>query len=92
MAPGILSDHLPIHSSASQPQVISPEHSKPLKRSGALDAFQFEETTPCIGREFIGVNIVDHLLNAENADELLRDLAITISERGVVFFRVSVNM
>jgi hypothetical protein len=27
--------------------------------------------------EFIGVNIVNDLLNAENADERLRDLAIT---------------
>jgi hypothetical protein len=50
---------------------------EPLKLSGALDHFTQEETTPVIGREFIGVNIVDDLLNAENADERLRDLAIT---------------
>lgn len=30
-----------------------------------------------IGREYPTVNIVDDLLNAENSDELLRDLAIT---------------
>jgi hypothetical protein len=50
---------------------------EPLRLAGALDHFTQEETTPVIGREFIGVNIVNDLLNAENADERLRDLAIT---------------
>lgn len=50
---------------------------KPLKQSGALEQFSFEETTPVIGREFLDVNIVDDILNASNADELIRDLAIT---------------
>lgn len=48
-----------------------------LKLSGALDQFDFEETTPVLGREFTNLNIVDDILNASNADELLRDLAIT---------------
>lgn len=50
---------------------------KPLKQSGALENFTHEDTTPVIGREFPDVNIVDDLLNASNADELIRDLAIT---------------
>lgn len=50
---------------------------KPLKQSGALENFTYEDTTPVIGREFPDVNIVDDLLNASNADELIRDLAIT---------------
>jgi hypothetical protein len=50
---------------------------EPLVLSGILDKFQHEDTTPALGREFTNVNIVDDLLNAENADELLRDLAIT---------------
>lgn len=50
---------------------------KPLKQSGALEQFIYEETTPVIGREFLNVNIVDDLLNASNADDLIRDLAIT---------------
>lgn len=50
----------------------------PLKKSGVLDsAFQFEEVTPAIGREYPTTNIVEDLLNSSNADELLRDLAIT---------------
>ena len=50
---------------------------KPLKLAGVLEKFPYEETTPTIGREFPSINIVDDLLNAENADELIRDLAIT---------------
>jgi hypothetical protein len=50
----------------------------PLLKSGALDGkFKFEEATPIIGREYPTVNIVDDILNASDADELIRDLAIT---------------
>ena len=50
----------------------------PLEKSGALDnKFKFEEATPVIGREYSGVNIVDDILNTSDADELIRDLAIT---------------
>jgi hypothetical protein len=59
-------------SSADQPSFPTP-----LKQSGALEQFSYEETTPVIGREFLDVNIVDDFLNASNADELIRDLAIT---------------
>ncbi|RPA81901.1 taurine catabolism dioxygenase [Ascobolus immersus RN42] len=58
----------------------------PLKLSGALDHLEFSDVTPIIGREFKNVKVTD-LINAENSDALLRDLAITISQRGVVFFR-----
>ncbi|KAJ4294038.1 hypothetical protein N0V90_007727 [Kalmusia sp. IMI 367209] len=60
--------------------------SKPLQYSGSLDKFESFEVTPVIGTEYPTVNIVE-LLEASNADELLRDLAIKISQRGVVFFR-----
>lgn len=53
------------------------QYPAPLKLSGELEKFEFEETTPVIGREFPTVNIVDDLLNAPNSDELVRDLAIT---------------
>ena len=53
-------------------------HLWPLTKSGALDKdFVFEDVTPTIGREFPTANIVDDLLNAINANTLLRDLAIT---------------
>lgn len=50
---------------------------EPLQLSGVLEQFEYEDTTPVIGREFPDVNIVDDLLGAGNADELLRELAIT---------------
>lgn len=78
---------------------------KPLKYSGSLDGFESEDITPVIGTEYPTAKLVDWI-NAPNADDLLRDLAIkseyhdckrhglrdsaltiTVSERGVVFFR-----
>lgn len=49
---------------------------KPLQYSGSLDQFKYVDVTPIIGREYPEVQITD-LMKAENADELLRDLAIT---------------
>ncbi|KAI5924398.1 taurine dioxygenase family protein [Camillea tinctor] len=90
MAPALtldkVADSLPIHTGKGN------SYPKPLKLSGALDKFTYEEVTPVIGREFPTTNIVDDLLHAENSDELLRDLAITISQRGVVFFRAQDNL
>ncbi|KAK4126555.1 taurine catabolism dioxygenase [Parathielavia appendiculata] len=59
---------------------------EPLKLSGALDLYESFDVTPVIGREFPTAKLVEWL-DAPNSDELLRDLAITISQRGVVFFR-----
>lgn len=49
---------------------------KPLKSSGALAKFEWEDVTPVLGREFPTVNLVDDILHAANSDELIRDLAI----------------
>ncbi|CAM0141669.1 hypothetical protein VKS41_007904 [Umbelopsis sp. WA50703] len=59
---------------------------KPLELSGALDKYEAFDVTPVIGREFVDAQLTEWL-EAENSDELIRDLAITISQRGVVFFR-----
>ena len=76
MAPSVAVDvsdqGLPVHPKGQQAP-----YPKPLKLAGVLEKFPYEETTPTIGREFPSINIVDDLLNAENADELIRDLAIT---------------
>ena len=50
---------------------------EPLSLSGALNQFDHVESTPVIGREYADVNVVNDILNAENSDELIRDLAIT---------------
>lgn len=77
MAPAIIEDHADHEVSASTKAATQPRYPEPLKLSGALDHFKHEDTTPVIGREFFDVNIVDDLLNGENADERLRDVAIT---------------
>ena len=43
--------------------------------------------TPSIGREFSSELQLTALLDAPNRDEVLRDLAVLISRRGVVFLR-----
>lgn len=63
----------------------------PLTYSGSLDGYRFFDLTPNIGREFPDVNLRDWIC-APNSDELLRDLAITVSRRNVVFFRAQDDM
>ncbi|KAF2730601.1 putative TfdA family taurine dioxygenase [Polyplosphaeria fusca] len=69
---------------ATEPQATYPR--EPLQLKGALDQYKSFDVTPVIGREFPEANLKEWL-RAPNSDELLRDLAITISERGVVYFR-----
>lgn len=79
MAPGLTTE-LPIQSTEeSSTAKKGPSYPAPLQLSGVLDGFEHEDVTPLIGREFPKVNIVDDLLHAENADALLRDVAITSS-------------
>ena len=48
---------------------------EPLKSSGSVDQYQTVDLTPVIGTEFPDANLVEWI-NAPNADERLRDLAI----------------
>lgn len=70
------------------PSYIPPEkRQKPLKLSGALDEKygQYKtENTPLLGTQFSKEVQIKDILKDEN---VLRDVAITISERGVVFFK-----
>jgi alpha-ketoglutarate-dependent taurine dioxygenase len=59
---------------------------KPIPYTGSLDSYTFRDSTPVIGREFQNLQVVE-ILNAPNRDQLIRDLAVTISQRGVVFLR-----
>ncbi|KAK3214336.1 hypothetical protein GRF29_28g2781686 [Pseudopithomyces chartarum] len=72
------------------PQTISAKpldtRQKPLSLSGALEKYDSFDITPVIGKEFPKANVVEWM-NDPNSDALLRDLAITISQRGVVVFR-----
>lgn len=59
-----------------------PRFKEPLKLVGALDGVKFSDITPVLGREYPKARIVDWM-NAPNADELIRDLAIT-SKCGII--------
>uniref|UniRef100_A0A8H7KDG9 TauD/TfdA-like domain-containing protein n=1 Tax=Bionectria ochroleuca TaxID=29856 RepID=A0A8H7KDG9_BIOOC len=61
-----------------------PRLTVPLTYTGSLDRFSHFDVTPAIGREYTGLHIRD-LLKASN--EQIQDLALTISQRGVVFLR-----
>jgi len=56
---------------------------EPLKLKGVLDQFKSFDVTPVIGREFVDVNLKDWL-ESPNADELIRDLAITSKSKVVL--------
>lgn len=72
MAPGAVSNTDSVSSLPGKTKSFP----KPLKSSGALAEFDWEDVTPVIGREFPSVNLVDDILHAANSDQLLRDLAI----------------
>lgn len=59
---------------------------KPLRYSGTLDVYRSADVTPVIGREFTDLQVRD-LLRHPNREQLIKDLAVTISQRGVVFLR-----
>ena len=60
--------------------------SYPLTYAGHLNTYKHSELTPVIGREYTDLNIQDLLASPER-DEKIRDLAVTISQRGVVILR-----
>ncbi|KAE8153833.1 taurine catabolism dioxygenase [Aspergillus avenaceus] len=67
------------------------DHREPVKPTGVLNDFKQFDTTPVIGTEFPTANLADWM-DAPNSDELLRELALTVSRRGVVFFRAQDDM
>lgn len=56
---------------------------QPLTYSGSLDAYESHDVTNVIGREFPKLQLSEILSD----DAQVRDLAILVSQRGVVFFR-----
>ncbi|KAK4699884.1 hypothetical protein P7C70_g6375, partial [Phenoliferia sp. Uapishka_3] len=57
----------------------------PLQPTGVLDKFEHADLTPVIGRQFRQVNLAKDLIDAENSDELLRELAICPTEASSSF-------
>ncbi|KAF9447058.1 taurine catabolism dioxygenase [Macrolepiota fuliginosa MF-IS2] len=55
---------------------------------GSLSQYESYDATPVIGTVFSNKSTqLSQLLEAPNADELLHDLAVLVSHRGVVFFK-----
>ncbi|KAJ3053032.1 hypothetical protein HK097_005203 [Rhizophlyctis rosea] len=67
-----------------QPQRLQKE---PLKYNGSFDDKGRVDLTPLIGTEFPKSMQVSQILKAQNSDALLKELAVLISERGVVFLK-----
>lgn len=59
----------------------------PLLLGTSLGEYGRTDLTPVIGTEFARGTQLSDLLKAPNADELVRDLAVLVSQRCVVFFR-----
>ena len=59
---------------------------EPIKYTGTLDDYEHNDLTPVIGREYLNLQVKD-LLNSQNRNQRIKDLAVTISQRGVVFLR-----
>ncbi|KAF1355734.1 taurine catabolism dioxygenase [Lizonia empirigonia] len=59
---------------------------EPFSLTGILETFRSFDVAPTIGTEFPDASL-KAWYEDPNADDLLRDLAITVSRRGVVFFR-----
>ncbi|KAG8688644.1 hypothetical protein FRC09_012805 [Ceratobasidium sp. 395] len=59
----------------------------PIRSSGSLETLKKLNLTPAIGTEFGPDVQLSELLKAPDSDARVRDLAVHISERGVVFFR-----
>lgn len=61
-----------------------PRLTGPLVYTGSLDSYEQADVTPVIGREYSGIQIRDLL---KGDDALVKDLAVMVSQRGVVFLR-----
>ncbi len=69
-----------------QDRIAATHLTRPFACSGSLDAFDYPELTPVIGREYTNIHIQDLLDNSESSHKI-RDLAVTISLRAVVVLR-----
>ncbi|TVY27079.1 putative alpha-ketoglutarate-dependent sulfonate dioxygenase [Lachnellula hyalina] len=63
--------------------LLSKHYPTPLVYSGSLDQYESFDLTTVIGKEFPTVQLTELLKD----DSKIKDLAITVSQRGVVFFR-----
>jgi len=58
------------------PEIARTRLRAPLPYTSLLGSYKHFDSTPVIGREFEGLQVVD-ILAASNSDALIRDLAVT---------------
>lgn len=78
MAPHAMDNQQANGQNASTPkhQITTQDMRKPVQATGVLAGFEQEDLTPAIGRAFQNVNIIDDIMNVEDADARLRELAL----------------
>ncbi|KAL1966254.1 hypothetical protein VTN77DRAFT_4607 [Rasamsonia byssochlamydoides] len=87
MSPNAVAGESPARNGSKDKTVtLGANRREPMRVSGLLDKHAHFESTPPIGREYPDVQLAG-LMNSPDRDQYIRDLAITVSERGVVFFR-----
>ena len=66
---------------------------EPMKLTGLLDTVKSSHLTPIVGTEFPTARVVDWM-KASNADEILRELAVTSTSKTApsILFRASSNI
>ncbi|ORX34071.1 putative TfdA family taurine dioxygenase [Kockovaella imperatae] len=74
------------HDSHVKGSIALRAHPTPLQRNGSLNKYESFDVTPVIGSEYKDIQLSD-ILNSADKDVLLKDLAVQVSQRGVVFFR-----
>ena len=81
-------DDAAVASNGEGKPTLEPTHhaspSPPLQLKGVLDQFKSFDVTPVIGKEFPEAKLAEWL-RAPNADELIRDLAITSPPLSYIF-------
>ncbi|THC95226.1 hypothetical protein EYZ11_005303 [Aspergillus tanneri] len=63
-----------------------PRITQPLEYSGSLDLYFHQDLTPVIGTEYKGIQVAE-ILQSKQSDQIIKDLAVSISKRGVIFLR-----
>ena len=93
--PSVVGTPVSQHITEGHRSYVDPERltrtKEPLKYGGSLDGYRSFNVTPKSGREFPDAKLSEWM-QAPNSDQLLRDLAVTVSQRGVVFFRAQDDM
>lgn len=69
-----------------------PTRREPMKLKGLFKNFSQKDITPFMGTEIFDINVVDWLNSPNDGNEFLRELAITVSQRGFCVLRSQTDL